>query len=255
MPEPAIDPDLLNSCLAQFQRDGFLVVKDVFDRQRVRELLDSLHREHPEYLGQGEPEDHYEVGNRRFTAPLRYAPPFDCRDFITHPLVDGMLRVLLGTSYVIEAFGVISSLPGAQEQHVHRDGGPLFPDSGLDGLLPPSAVAVSLPLVDMNETNGMTVFWPGSHRQAEHDENATGVKAHAPAGSLVFWDFRTFHNGMANNGADARPFLYLTTCRPFWMDHRNFVPGRNAKLTASRASIGMLDEKTRARFVRAILSD
>lgn len=53
MPEPAIDPDLLNSCLAQFQRDGFLVVKDVFDRQRVRELLDSLHREHPEYLGQG----------------------------------------------------------------------------------------------------------------------------------------------------------------------------------------------------------
>jgi hypothetical protein len=254
-PQSEIEPEQLAALLGQFNRDGFLVVKDVFDRQRVRELLDNLRREHPEYMGEGEPDDHYEVGNRRFTAPLRFAPPFDCRDFITHPLVDGMLRALLGTSYVIEAFGVISSLPGAQEQHVHRDGGPLFPDSGLDGLLPPSAVAVSLPLVDMTETNGMTVFWPGSHRQAEHDRNTTGVKAQPPAGSLVFWDFRTFHNGMPNNGADARPFLYLTTCRPFWMDHRNFVPGRNAKLMASRAAIDALDEATRARFVRADVTD
>ena len=251
MPADAIDPKQLESHLAAFHRDGFLVIPDVFARQRTAELLDHLHRLHPEYLGEGLPEDHYEVGDRRFTAPLRYAPPFDCADFITHPLVEALLGAMLGPSYVLEAFGMVASLPGAAEQHLHRDGGALFPDSGLDGLLPASAVTVAMPLVDMDETSGMTVFWPGSHRQSKPDQDSPGMAAQAPAGSLVFWDFRTFHYGMANRGDAVRPFLYLTTCRPFWMDHRNFVPGRNAKLVASRASIDSLDEKARARFVRA----
>ncbi len=206
-------------------------------------------------MGGDLPDDHYTVGDRRFTAPLRYAPPFDCADFVTHPLVDAMLCGTLGANYVLEAFGVISSLPGAQDQHVHRDGAALFPDSGLDGLLPPSAVAVAMPLVDLDDTSGMTVFWPGSHRQSQHDPEASGTAAEAPAGSLVFWDFRTFHNGMANKGSAARPFLYITTCRPFWIDTLNFVPGRNAKLGASRASLDALDETTRARFARADVTD
>lgn len=255
MPEPAIDPDLLNEHLARFHRDGFLVVPGTFGRERASALLEQLREEYPEYLGHGEPDDHYQVGDRRFTAPLRYAPPFDCADFITHPLVEAMLSAMLGATYVLEAFGVVSSLPGAQEQHVHRDGGPLFPDSGLDGLLPASAVAVAMPLVDLNETTGMTVFWPGSHRQAKRDESVPGVAAEASAGSLVLWDFRTFHYGMPNKSAFARPFLYATVCRPFWNDHRNFVRGENAKLLASRASVDALDETRRARFIRADLTD
>lgn len=232
MPATTIDPDLLDQYLADFRRDGFLVVRDVFDRERAAQLVEHLHREHPEYMGGDLPDDHYTVGDRRFTAPLRYAPPFDCADFVTHPLVDAILCGTLGRDYVLEAFGVISSLPGAMEQNVHRDGGSLFPDSGLDGLLPPSAVAVAMPLVDMNETSGMTAFWPGSHRQSQRDQESPGIAADAPAGSLVFWDFRTFHNGLANKGDAARPLLYITSCRPFWIDYLNFVPGRNAKLRA-----------------------
>ncbi len=251
----AIDPEILSEHLARFHRDGFLVIRDVFEPQRAAELLVHLQRLHPEYVGGDLPDDHFEVGDRRFTAPLRYAPPFDCADFVTHPLVDAMLGAILGEKYVLEAFGVISSLPGAEVQHVHRDGGALFRDSGLDGLLPASAVSVAMPLVDMNETSGMTVFWPGSHRQAERDQDAPGIPAEAPVGSLMFWDFRTFHNGMANRGDAARPFLYLSTCRPFWIDHLNFVPGKNAKLLASRTSIDALDERARARFVRAEMTD
>lgn len=101
----------------------------------------------------------------------------------------------------------------------------------------------------------MTVLWPGSHRQGKRDENSPGVAAEAPAGSLVFWDFRTFHYGMANKGDAARPFLYFTACRPFWIDYLNFVPGRNSKLLAQRASLDALDETVRARFVRAEVSD
>jgi hypothetical protein len=248
--------DSLKGYLDRFQRDGFLVVPDLFEKARMAELLGHVRFLHPEYVGAEPPQgDHFEVGDRRFTAPLRYAPPFDCADFVAHPLVDALLRAMLGADFVLEAFGVISSLPGAKEQAVHRDGGPLFPGSGLDGLLPASAVAAAMPLVDMDETSGMTVFWPGSHRKGERDKDAPGVPALAPAGSLVFWDFRTFHNGQANRGETARPFLYLTACRPFWIDHRNFVPGKNAKLSASRESLDALDEATRARFIRADVTD
>lgn len=252
----ATDAAELNDHLKQFNRDGFLVVRDVFASGRMAELLDHIRRLHPEYVGAEPPQgDHFEVGDRRFTAPLCFAPPFDCADFVTHPLVDALLRPALGADYVFEAFGVISSLPGAKEQAVHRDGGALFAGSGIDGLLPAAAIAVSMPLVDMDETSGMTVFWPGSHRKAERGADDSGVPARAPAGSLVFWDFRTFHNGQANRGEAARPFLYLTACRPFWIDHRNFVPGTNVKLTASRAALTTLDDTARARFVRAELVD
>lgn len=252
----ATDAAEFKGYLDRLNREGFLVVRDAIDRERASQLLGHVHRLHPEYVGSELPDaDHFHVGDRRFTAPLCYASPFDCADFVMHPLVDALLGASLGTDYVFEAFGVISSLPGAKDQAVHRDGGPLFAGSGIDGLLPASAIAVSLPLVDMDETSGMTVFWPGSHRKEARDEAAPGIAAEAPAGSLVFWDFRTFHNGMANRSGAARPFLYLTACRPFWIDHRNFVPGMNAKLTASRAALDALDDSARARFVRAELVD
>ncbi len=104
MTAAVIDSDQLESHLTAFHRDGFLVIRDAFDQQRIAELLDHLHRLHPEYVGEGMPDDYYDVGDRRFTAPLRYAPPFDCTDLITHPLVDGMLRALLGARHVIEAY-------------------------------------------------------------------------------------------------------------------------------------------------------
>lgn len=255
MPVSETEADDLEHYLADFRRDGFLVVRGLFSRQRTDELLTHLHRLYPRYLDGDLPDDHFEVGNRRFTAPLRFEPPFDCADFVAHPLLDALLSAFLGLSYVIEAFGVVASLPGAEDQQVHRDGGPLFPDSGVDGLLPPSAMTVAMPLVDMDETSGRTKFWPGSQRQAKRDKEAAGMALDTPAGSLAMWDFRTFHAGEANRSERARPMLYFTACRPFWMDHRNFVPGKNAKLQISRASLDALDENVRARFVRAEVLD
>ena len=255
MPEAVNATDDLEEHLACFRRDGFLVVRDVFDRSRIAELLEHLGRHYPRYLDGDLPDDHFEVGNRRFTAPLHFEPPFDCIDFVAHPLVDALLCPFLGQGYVFEAFGLVASLPGAEEQGIHRDGGLLFPDSGLDGLLPPSAVTVAMPLVDMDERSGRTRFWPGSQRLAKREEDAPGIAADVPAGSLAMWDFRTFHAGEANRGEHARPMLYFTACRSFWMDHRNFVPGKNAKLQIARSSLDALDETIQSRFVRAEVVD
>lgn len=237
--------------LAGFRRDGYLVIGGVLPQERIAGLLGHLHREYPGHVGADKPDDFFKVGKRRIVAPVRYAAPFDCADIVTHPLLSDLLAAILGDDYVLEAFGVISSLPGAEEQHVHRDGGILFPDTGIDRLLPPSALTAVIPLLAMNEVTGKTAFWPGSHRSGEAERQGEGVAPEIPAGSLAIWDFRIFHGGLANLGKQARPLLYLTACRPFWIDHRNFVPGRNAKLLASQAALDALDETARARFARA----
>lgn len=255
MRDSAIDNDHVKGMLASFRRDGFLVVPDLFARGRTDELLAQLKVHYPDYLGGELPADHFHVGERRFNAPLRFAPPIDCADLATQPLLDVLLGSILGQDYVFEALGLISSLPGAPDQHVHRDGGELFADAGLDGMLPASAVTVVIPLVDMDQTSGRTMFWPGSQRAAKFDKEQSGVAPEVSAGSLILWDYRIYHGGLANHGDAARPLIYLTACRPFWIDHRNYIPGKNAKLLASRASLDALDDPARARFIRADASD
>jgi ectoine hydroxylase-related dioxygenase (phytanoyl-CoA dioxygenase family) len=103
--------------------------------------------------------------------------------------------------------------------------------------------------------SGRTAFWPGSHL---HRDDVDLTRFEAPVldvGSCAIWDFRLRHRGMANKGDKARPLLYLTVCRPFWIDHQNFVPGINAKLLASRAAVDRLQEVDRKRFMRATFVD
>lgn len=237
-----------------FRRDGVIILDGIFDKARIQELRTDLGRKHPEYLGKGKPDDFVEVGDNRLMAALRFAPPFDCADIYDHPVLTEMLQTLLTENFVFDSIGIIASLPGAAEQHVHRDGGFLFSETGIDRVLPASAVTVMIPLADMNSVNGSTAFWPGSHIGGEPDEDAPFVTPEIPVGSLVIWDYRLQHQGMANCGSVARPLIFLTACRPFWTDHLNFGEGRNAKLLACPSALDQLNKQTRARFARAKLT-
>lgn len=241
--------------VADFRRDGYLAIADVFPPRRIAELLAHLKREYPASVGAAPPDDHFKVGNRRFITPIRFAAPFDCGDIAGHPLLGGLLNGILGAGWVFEAFGVTCSMPGAEAQHIHRDGGVLFPESGIDKVLPASAVTIMIPLVDMDEVSGSTMFWPGTHRmvlkQGEDAGQVEAVTPVIPAGGLALWDFRVRHGGRPNLGSEPRPLLYFTACRPYWIDHLNFVPGQNAKLVAARDALDSLDAGLRARFIRA----
>ena len=149
------------------------------------------------------------------------------------------------------------------EQAWHADGPhEVFPATAaesaaaaLGGQLPPHALTVFFPLVDVTDENGPTEFALGSHRPGHEydaadaaDEAAAGAPPRAPicarAGSAVVFDYRTWHRGLPNRSMADRPVLYAVVSRPWWKDPRNYnqsaslfarAPPRPGSGSASRA--------------------
>ena len=160
---------------------------------------------------------------------LALEPPFDDPQLFANPYLLSILSSELDKGFVIGAFGLVCSLPSAPAQHRHYDGGILFPSSGFDRLLPAAAVTVGIPLVEMNEFHGTTALWLGSHRDDAPVIKEPGVTPVVREGSCMLWDFRLFHGGTPNCSNVPRPLLYLTYCRPWFVDHLNFNTKTNPK--------------------------
>src|SRR5262249_1141000 len=151
--------------------------------------------------------------------------------------------------FILGAYGVVCSLPGAPSQHIHQDGGDLFPQAALNRMLPLAAATVGIPLVEMNEINGTTALWLGSHRDETRAETENGEEPLLREGSCVLWDYRLRHCGTPNRSAVPRPLLYMTYCRPWFMDHKNYW--KQAPVRAARRFLVDLPEDLRRLLVRA----
>ena len=103
----------------------------------------------------------------------------------------------------------------------------------------------------MNDIRGTTSLWLGSHRGAHRDSDAGGTKPVVREGSCLLWDYRLKHGGTANRSDTVRPLLYLTYCRPWWVDHVNFATRRRSRLRVRRGFVQGLDELHRRLLVRA----
>jgi ectoine hydroxylase-related dioxygenase (phytanoyl-CoA dioxygenase family) len=176
-------------------------------------------------------------------------PPFERRELIANPWLLPVLDAAFDGDFVLSAFGVVCSLPGAGSQTIHQDGGDIFPQTTLNRLLPIVAVTVGVPLIEMNDVHGTTALWPGSHRD---DKLASAEKGHEPLvreGSCVFWDYRLRHGGTPNRSEVSRPLLTMTYCRAWFVDHKNYH--QQAPLRAPKGLLIELPDDLRRLLVRA----
>ena len=142
------------------------------------------------------------------TVQLR--PPFSDPHVLGNPLVMRIISELLGDVRLF-TFGGVIALPDAPEQHLHADSGGLFGDPTLDGLVPPYAVSVLIPLVNVNGAlTGTTQVLPGSHLKPRgcHSANVACVDPMLPRGSVLLMDYRLVHRGTPNPVPEPRPLLY-----------------------------------------------
>jgi hypothetical protein len=246
--------ETIETASRSFRLDGALIIEDIVDVAIISKARRVIGEAYTDYLDGSFYEDVARVGEGRLMIAVALEPPFDDPQLFANPYLLSILNSELDEGFVIGAFGVVCSLPSAPTQHCHYDGGILFPSSGFDRLLPAPAVTVGIPLVEMNEFHGTTALWLGSHRDDARVTKELGITPVVREGSSMLWDFRLFHGGTPNRSDMPRPLLYLTYCRPWFVDHLNFKTKTNPKqkpLIAGKDFLSSLSEQHQRLLLRA----
>jgi len=221
----------------EFREEGAISLKAVIAPSTVEVLREAFMSRCSAYLSDGPHPDALKVGDRRFMITPTFEPPFSDPAVFASGEAIPLLRELLGKDCILGSFGAVVSLAGAAAQHRHRDfSEQLFPGTPLEPMVPPYAITLIVPLIDVDETTGTTLLWPGSHRQRRPQdeyplEGAVWPRLSAGDGLLI--DYRLVHAGSANHSQAPRPILYLTYCRPWFRDHVNYQLQPRLRLSAS----------------------
>jgi len=216
-----LDAATLSQAKTLFETDGFLKIENLFEKELIQllasDLMENLSIEN-DALTRGT-----RIHNRRYIVSVALKPPFNQPELYANSILLSLMKEFLGPHYILGSIGAVISLPGAPDQHIHSDYEPLFKEQPeLRGVLPPYAITVGIPLIDIDLLNGPTKIWAGSHRVPSPD--AKNFPRHllcGPVGSCYFWDYRTLHAGGSNHSEQMRPLLYLAYTRRWFKDYLN----------------------------------
>ena len=216
------------------ERHGAVAFADLFPMPLLKKLRSEVLRRHEsgELRERGLVRD---IGGR-YAAVLPFEGPFLTPEFYANPRLLDALGILLGSSYCIGSLEAVISLPGSSRQHQHIDG-PIRFDRAIGKTridfkkdlsdLPPYAVTLCVPLCDLDEVNGATLLWPGSHRTAlrprppRESEIRRDFRAEEMVGKFgrtFLFDYRLFHCGLPNMSREPRPLLMFVFTRPWFRD-------------------------------------
>ncbi len=232
-------------------KNGYVVLDHVIEADKAAALDGEFHARYHNYLQNSELPDTLKVGNKRYMMTLDLAGGFADREIYANRCVVAVARMALGEEAILESFGAVVSLAGAKQQHIHRDG-PLLFDAGISPILPCHALTLAMPLIDMNETQGSTALWPGSHRWRERNEEVPPLAPDVPAGSCILWDFRLYHGGTPNRSPQHRPMIYATYARRWYQDPNNFGKKGLHRLLYSQAFLDGIPEDRRTLFFHVL---
>ena len=228
------------------RRDGVVAIEGLWSAGTIDALRATVEAQQPEFADTARLDDYLGDKSERFIAPVAMTAAIRCAGLCSNHVLDALYASMLGDDYVYEAFGMLMVRPGAPPQGPHRDGGLLFAETGVDRILPPSALTVAIPLVEVTADYAPTGAVPGSHRHQGAADSSELIPVELNRGDAAVWDFRTNHAGLANRTDRARPALYFTVCRPYWVDHKNFHANARAKLVGDPAVFAELGP----RFIR-----
>ncbi len=216
-----------------FRQQGVVWLANVLTRKFVSRLSEAFAKQYCS-LGPAELGRRYAlVGEKRYMISVDVVPPFHSSKLYANAGLIPILHELLGSDCVISSFGSVVAFPDAPAQPVHFDFPPLFESAELCASLPPYAITLVVPLVDLSESTGSTAVWEGSHRRvgARQELNdlyesgeLTGASLPMPKmGDAFLMDFRLIHAGTANRSEHARPILYIVYSRPWFREEQNFT--------------------------------
>lgn len=237
-----IDARALDDMSQRFRRDGFVVVPDVVEPERIAELRaahDALVDGWARDLGVDRAR--YERVVSQWTNLHEQHPAF--RRQLDHPAVVQITRALLGVEAVQLFHDHLIQKPAAASATIpwHQD----YPFWPVDA---PRALSCWLALDDADDASGAMRFMPGAHLdgeqapvdflRAEHDwgpRASEAVTTRVPAGGCVFHSCLSWHTSPPNHGPRPRRALIAimmdATCR-YAPDHSGWHPMNEAVTVA-----------------------
>ena len=218
-----MQPENLDAAINAVREDGVVLLPGV------------INIEHIERLGEKMLEDIQTVektqgivNNWQGVRPPLFHP-YLFKDIVFNEMAVAVSHRLMGDGIVIDACGANTAFWGNTQQGVHADAHQLW--STLDFVPPPHNIVINVVLVDVDESNGATKFWPGTHTDTRitagnrrpTEEMIAEWEAKRPAermctkkGDLVVRDMRVWHCGMPNHTDIPRPMLAIIYQSGWW---------------------------------------
>ena len=242
-------PDAVIEEIAQhISRDGYVAVENVISQDVVRAAAVEFEERRLQAEREGAPLEGLKLsGKGRYMISTEIDGALGDRALFAPPALLRIVRAVLGPAVILESFGVVLANGGATQQRLHRDS-PLLFDHQIGAMVPAYALTVAIPLIPLELRNGPTRVAPGSHRWLASKDDAQTEFIELGLGSLMIWDFRTFHGGGANRSRRPRPLLFETFSQQWWRDHVNYDTYKAPRLTVSKAVLESLDEEDRTIF-------
>lgn len=235
--------------ITEYKDAGCLLLKNVFKPGYIKTLNDSFVKKYSQYLKEKDHKDALQVGDKRYMISLKVEVPFNNQKIYANPLVMPIIEGILGDNCILNGYGSVVSLPGAELQNTHYDHPFLFDDDEIDPLVPSYAITAIVPLVDITEETGATVMMTKSHRlpsDLKPEHGSEPVYPYTETGSVILMDFKLRHAGQANRSEQVRPIMYNIYSRPWFRDSANY--GKQADVQINKKELAKVPEQYQRLF-------
>ena len=227
-----LTPEHQQAALEAFEEDGYVILGGVIDPVVLDALKPKLDEdtatllERGEWGGAGQVPGHLQQSMPRSAKYIH-------RDIVANPLIIEITAAILGKGVHNHFYNGNTNMPGSKMQPLHRDANHLWRGH----IHPTASIVVNVSPVDVDENNGATEIWPGTHKIAEPIESSAvppetekarrevvpPVRVISTKGDAVLRDIRLWHRGMPNNGLEGRHMIGMVHSASFY-HHNTTIP-------------------------------
>ena len=229
-------PESVELARKLFFEYGVLVIENVFDAELLHTCREHFVREYADYFRPGNrPADALSIGNQRYQITFAIEGPFNNPGIYANPFIMNLMERLLDSKFQLGCTVCAASLPGAKDQHLHKDHRGLFTKNVDDPpmALPPFAITTMVPMVPLDEMTGTTTVRKGSHLMSRPDSaNLPRQLPIVDVGSCFLMDMRLSHAGLGNKTDQVRPILNMVYQQRWFADNKNFSKQHALKIPA-----------------------
>jgi ectoine hydroxylase-related dioxygenase (phytanoyl-CoA dioxygenase family) len=211
------------------KNDGLVVLENIVDPAHLEALKARMLEDTREILKRPDLPTQFTAGNiQQDPPPMR---EYLFKDILVNDLIISITKSILGPGLTCDFYSGNTNLPGSAGQPVHPDQGQLWPD--MQTAHPAVRLVVNIPVVDMDEKNGSTELWQGTHLDTTmYDQMGTirlppealearrrvspPFQPSVKAGSVLIRDIRLWHRGTPNDADQPRPMIAMIHNVSWW---------------------------------------